>query len=225
MTQTNDLSAETVADWIRDHPDLLCLHPELIDLLELPSSEDVASLIHHQLARLRKRNQQLEHNLQQLATIAGDNERLMQRLHRLTLELMSTESDQAFVDQLLLRLRQDFQADEACLHLVETSTELAGHPGVVSHQNEAPEWLTEAVERDTIQCGRLTRGKLATLFPNADEVASAALVPLAGAGLLAVGSRREDHFHPDVGTLFLDLLGHLVAWRLNPTEQDDRKRA
>ncbi len=225
MTDTKDLTPERVAEWIRAQPDLLCRYPDLIDILELPSSGDVASLMQHQLSRLRRRNEQLEGHLQQLSAIAGENERLMQRLHQLTLALMSSASDAAFVDLMTSRLQQDFQADNVRLHLLDHHADLASHPSVIQHGSEVPDWLLKLIERSAIKCGRLTREKLGTLFPDGADVASAALVPLAGGGLLAVGSAREDHFHPGIGTLFLELLGSTVAWRLKPAEQDDRKRA
>lgn len=226
MNQTDPLTPETVADWIREHPDLLCRHPDLIDVLDLPGSSDVASLTQHQVQRLRRRNEQLEHHLQQLSAIAGDNERLMQRLHQLTLEVLSTTSGQAFISRMLQGLQEDFKADDVRLHLVDAHEEIGAHPGVVAHQGEPPDWLEEQLARSDIYCGRLTRAKLSVLFPDSAEgIGSCALIPVAGSGLLAVGSIRQDHFHPGIGTLFLELLGNTIAWRLKLAEREDRKRA
>lgn len=226
MNQTKPLTHQLVADWIREHPDLLSQHPELIEVLELPGSSEVASLTQHQVQRLRRRNEQLEQHLQQLSAIAGENERLMQRLHQLTLEVLSTSSGHAFISHMLSGLQEDFNADGVRLHLIDSHDEVTNHPGVVVHHGEPPDWLSEHLARGRIYCGRLTRTKLAALFPDSNvEIGSCALIPVAGTGLLAVGSTREDHYHPGIGTLFLELLGNTIAWRLKLAEREDRKRA
>ncbi|NDY94449.1 DUF484 family protein [Wenzhouxiangella limi] len=226
MSETDPLTPERVAEWIRRHPDLLCRFPDLIDELQLPEPKQAVSLAQHRALRLRQQNEQLEQRLRQLAAIAGENERLMQRLHQLTLEVMSAPCGNAFVDRVLTCMGRDFKADEVRLHLVHSHPELAEHAGVVIHDGDLPEWLDQLVSRDETYCGRLTRQKLGKLFPAAEvTVGSCALVPVAGSGLLAVGAVREDHFHPGIGTLFLDLLGNTIAWRLKLVEQDDRKRA
>lgn len=226
MNEIDPLTPERVAQWIRRHPDLLCRFPDLVDALELPGPAQATSLVQHRIERLRRQNDQLEQRLRQLTNIAGENERLMQRLHQLTLEVMSAASDPAFVDATLTCMKRDFSADEVRLHLLHDHPELDDHAGVVIHRGDAPDWLIELLSKDRTYCGRLTRGKLAELFPNAaTPPGSCALVPVAGTGLLAVGAIREDHFHPGIGTLFLDLLGNTIAWRLKPVERDDRKRA
>lgn len=226
MSETDPLTPERVADWIRAHPDLLCRFPDLIDRLELPGPEQAISLAQHRFLRMRRQNEQLEQRLRELTMIAGENERLMQRLHQLTLEVMSASSDSAFVDGVLTCMARDFNADQVRLHLVGDHSALSAHPGVVIHDGELSDWLEQLLAKDRTYCGRLTRTKLVELFPDAEiAIGSCALVPVAGSGLLAVGSVREEHFHPGIGTLFLDLLGNTIAWRLRLVERDDRKRA
>ena len=48
----------------------------------------------------------------------------------------------------------------------------------------------------------------------ADEVASSALLPLPGIGLVAVGSRDGNRFYPGMGTLFLRMMGETLATAL-----------
>jgi uncharacterized protein YigA (DUF484 family) len=226
MTEHTAFTAETVADWLRDNPDLLCQYPDLIDTLELPAPSQAVSLIQHKLLRLRKDNEQLAQKLHQLTAIAAENERLMQRLHQITLEAMSAQTDQAFVDCLLARMADNFKADQIRLHLSAQENLLSEQTNVINHQPDVPEWLDELIAKQQTYCGRLTRRKLSLLFPDAEPaVGSCALVPIAGNGLLAVGASREDHFHPGMGTLFLELIGNTIAWRLKLAEWDDRKRA
>jgi uncharacterized protein YigA (DUF484 family) len=61
-------------------------------------------------------------------------------------------------------------------------------------------------------CGRVQPEKLALLFgTRADEVQSAALLPLEGRGMLAIGSADADRFYPGMGTLFLRLMAEALG--------------
>ena len=226
MSETNPLSEEQVTDYLRRHPDLLKHYPELIDDLQWPEDPRSTSLIQHQVLRLRRRNEQLELQLKQLATIAGENERLMQRLHQLTLEVMTAASNTAFVISLFKLLERDFSAEMASLHLIDEHPDLAELDCVHAHIGPRPDWFEKLLDKAVPYCGRLTRNKAKLLFPEqAAAVGSSALVPIPGLGVLAIGSEREDRFHPAMGTLFLELLGATIAFRLKRMERDDRKRA
>ena len=226
MSDSTTLSREQVAEYLRLNPDLLRQHPDIIDQLEWPDDPRSTSLIQHQVLRLRKRNEQLELQLKQLAAIAGENERLMQRLHQLTLEVMTAGSNADFVTRLFELLARDFSAEMAGLHLVDAHPDLEELDCVQSHPGTRPDWFDKLLDKGVPYCGRLTRKKAELLFPQQSAaIGSSALVPVPGLGLLAIGSEREDRFHPAMGTLFLELLSATIAFRLKRLERDDRKRA
>ena len=60
---------------------------------------------------LRQENEALEQQHNQLIQVASDNEKLMYRLHQLTLELMSMGDLPAFFDRLSKALLTEFKAD------------------------------------------------------------------------------------------------------------------
>ncbi len=220
------LHPQQVADWLHENPDLLVKFPDLIDELQLPEPSQAVSLAQHKLRRLRQDNDALKQKLSQLTSIAGENERLMQQLHKLTLEAMSTSSEASFIDCLLTRMAGDFQADSVRLHLIAEPATRIEHQGVTMHPADRAEWLDDLIARSHPYSGRLTRKKLQALFPDTDSVmGSCVLIPLAGQGLLAVGAAKQDHFHPGVGTTFLELIADTISWRLKLAEQEDRKRA
>lgn len=219
-------SADEVAAYLAQHPDFLCHFPELIDRLECPEDPRSTSLIQHQVLRLRRRNEQLELQLRQLTGIAGENEKLMQRLHQLTLDVMTADSAASFISRLFERLTEDFSAETAGLHLIHEHPELAELDSVHTHLSKRPDWFDKLLDKRLPYCGRLPRKKAELLFPEqASTIGSSALIPIPAIGLLAIGSQREDRFHPAMGTLFLELLGSTIAYRLTVAERDDRKRA
>lgn len=214
-----------VIAWLTDNPDLFVHHPELLDQLDLPHQSGTTSLIERQVERLREENQKLTTQLKTLAGIAGENERLIKRLHELTLSVMSADTGASFIDQLFARLGEDFRAEQVTLHLVRALPELDKVSGIEFHQ-EAPEWFQRLMDRKQIECGRLTREKLSLLFADrAEQIASAAVVPISGLGVLAIGASDSDRFHPGMGTLFLELLGTTIRHRLDRPEAVHRKRA
>lgn len=226
MSDANKLNEADVVEWLASDADFFERHPELLDTMSLPHETGAHSLIEVQVTRLRRENHQLRAQLETLAGIAGENERLMQRLHQLTLEVMTTSSSGEFIERLMGRLANDFDARSVRLHLLERHESLAEVAAVTLHESGVPDWFDKLLEVGSIQFGRFTRAKLETLFPNQHEgIGSAALVPITGVGLLAIGAESPERFHPNMGTLFLELLGTTIRHRLEQDLGDERKRA
>ena len=81
--------------------------------------------------------------------------------------------------------------------------------------------LAEILTREQPLCGRLTPAQLAVLFADrCGQVASCALLPLHGQGLLAIGSPEANRFHPGQGTFFLELIGETVSAALRRFAND-----
>ncbi len=214
--RTETLSAHQVAAFLRRHPKFLEQYPDLAVSLVMPKQEgQTSSLAGYQLDVLRDKNRELNRRLAELFGNAQDNERLAVRAHQLALALMRADSAANTMRAMVACLCEDFAGDEVRVILFDA----------IDGLNE-PEWLQTIAARDKRMvpfvdviksneplCGRLNPDKLALLFggqsPNA---ASVALLPLAGVGLLAVGSSDANRFFPGMGTLFLRLMAEsLVA--------------
>ncbi len=226
MSDAGSLNDADVLEWLASNPDFFERHPDIIESLQLPHETGASSLIEVQVTRLRRDNHQLRAQLETLAGIAGENERLMQRLHQLTLEVMTTRSSGEFIERLMARLASDFDARSVRLHLIERHEGLVDIEAVSLHESGAPDWFDKLIEGGSIEFGRFTRAKLEVLFPaQHDRIGSAALVPITGVGLLAIGSDSPERFHPNMGALFLELLGTTIRHRLEQDYTDERKRA
>lgn len=226
MADASKLNEDDVIEWLTSSPDFFERHPELLDSLELPHETGAQSLIEVQVARLRRENHQLRAQLETLAGIAGENERLMQRLHQLTLEVMTTRSAGEFIQRLIDRLASDFDARSVRLHVLKGYEGLGQVHAVTIHDAGVPDWFEKLLDQGVIEFGRFTKAKLEAVFPRQHEaIGSAALVPISGLGLLAIGSDSPERFHPGMGTLFLELLGTTIRHRLDQDCGDERKRA
>lgn len=228
MTDQSPSEAEVIA-WLREHPDLLSRQPELFAELEVPHEAGTASLIEKQVDILRSDNRRLKRQLEHLSGVAGENERLMQRLHRMALGLVATDSFDALYQRLLEGLSGDFRADAVCLMLDAETAGKFTDADIAPLPAKQPDWMQKLLASGTPQCGRLTREKREAVFgADGAELGSAALVPLADGGLLGIGSKSDDRFHPDMGTLFLELLRETLQFRLgldDPEEEKRRQRA
>lgn len=226
MADDTAMNDAQVSKWLTANPDFLSRHPELLDHIKVPHHPGIDSLIEVQVARLQNENRRLSARLETLAGIAGENERLMQRLHQLTLEVMTTGSTREFIERLIERLANDFDALGVHLYLLDAHDAISDMAAVRTIPADHPGWLDSLLENDCIEFGRFTRAKLEFLFPEQHgSIGSAALVPINPLGLLAIGAASVERFHPDMGTLFLELLGATIRYRLKQDQTDQRKRA
>lgn len=203
--------AHEIATWLRRHPTFLQQFPDLALTLVVPREQgSAASLASYQLEILRDKNRELTRRLHELFGNAQENERLAVRTHQLTLALMKQDSAADTARAMAATLAEDFNGDLVRMVLF---AEVAGL--------EDTDWLQTLAEadarlapfRDCLKdgepiCGRLQPEKNALLYGlRAEDVASSALLPLPGLGLLAVGSRDANRFFPGMGTLFLRMMG------------------
>ncbi|MDR7099881.1 uncharacterized protein YigA (DUF484 family) [Lysobacter niabensis] len=212
---TEKLGAHEVAAWLRRHPQFLKQFPDLALSLVVPRDEGpAASLASYQLEVLRDKNRELARRLQELFGNAQENERLAVRTHQFTLALMKQGNAADTLRALAATLAEDFNGDLVRIVAFEAFAGL-----------EQAEWLQHIPAndarlqpfRDCIAegeplCGRLQPEKHALLYgARAEEVQSTALLPVAGIGLVAVGSHDANRFFPGMGTLFLRMMGEAVA--------------
>jgi uncharacterized protein YigA (DUF484 family) len=221
---------EIVSRHLRQHPDFLERQPALLKHLELSHSSGPAiSLIERQVQYLRQQNEALEQQHNQLMQIASDNEKLMSRLHRLTLELMSMGDLASFFDTLSEALLNEFKADILNITLFDLKIEAGPKTPLFRARREDPEiqQFQDYLDKGHTICGRLNHNKRDYLFGSrAQWVQSMALVPMGQDGILAIGSCDPARFYPGMGTLFLDLLANVVTSRLAlETPAQQRKSA
>jgi uncharacterized protein len=212
------LGAHEIAAWLRRHPSFLQQFPDLALTLVVPREQgSAASLAGYQLEILRDKNRELSRRLQELFANAQENERLAVRTHQLTLALMKQNRAVDTVRAMAASLEEDFNGDLVRMVLFLDGTSAP----VDSALDDSGDWLQTFAEADTRLapfrdclndgepiCGRLQPEKNALLYGmRAEDVASSALLPLPGRGLIAVGSRDANRFFPGMGTLFLRMMG------------------
>lgn len=215
MYDKDKIGAHEIAAWLRRHPNFLQQFPDLAISLVVPREQGpAASLASYQLEILRDKNRELTRRLHELFGNAQENERLAVRTHQLTLALMKQGGAADTARAMVASLSEDFSGD---LVRVVLFAPVPGLDGADWLQTIAADDARLAPFRDCLRdgepiCGRLQPDKNALLYgPRAEDVASSALLPLPGLGLIAVGSRDANRFFPGMGTLFLRMMGEAFA--------------
>ncbi len=218
-----------VAELLRATPDFFQRHPEVLAELELNHDcHGAASLIERQVETLRQQNRKLRGQLEKLVRIARDNDRLSERMHRLTLALMDAGSLNELYMALDESLRGEFQIDAMTVRLFTDASLVELDPDceliktiMVPMSDPRLADFKAILSHEKPTCGRLKPEQIDYLFGPGSEIASTAVIPLGGQscttvdcpflGVLVIGSRDPRRFQPNMGTLFLSNLGDIVS--------------
>jgi uncharacterized protein YigA (DUF484 family) len=209
------LGAHEVAAWLRRHPKFLQQFPDLAISLVVPREDGpAASLASYQLEVLRDKNRELSRRLQDLYAVSQENERLAVRTHQLTLALMRPGSVAGVARAMVATLAEDFNGDLVRVVLFDPVPGLGDEEWlqVIARDDSRLRPFADCIRDGAPLCGRLHPDKQALLYAaRVDEVASTALLPIEGVGLVAVGSRDPNRFYPGMGTMFLRMMAEAFA--------------
>ena len=203
---------------LRENPDFLIRHPELLGVLELKHQTGGAvSLIERQIEVLRQQKQVQEKRLLELMDVARDNERLAEIRHRLAINLLSTHDIDDVLNIVLDAFKDEMAADYAAIKLFsvdEKKIEQSSGLFVNSNDESLNAFKTMLEHKNTV-CGKSTDEQKNYLFVNdAAQIKSVAVIPLvAGAnlGLIGLGAEDAERFTSAMGTDFLSQIGELIS--------------
>jgi len=231
ISQVRGVAAETddeesVARYLQAHPDFFERNLGVLARLKLPHvrTGSTISLVERQVEVLRDRHASAEAKLADFVRVARANDVLADKIHRFTRRLLRATSLAATLTELEASLREDFDAFNAVLVLIDMQPE----PGTVSSERfvrlvAAAEPHLKSFENlfasGKPRCGQVRDSQREFLFGGeSTDIGSVALVPLgrrtdasAALGLLALGSPDRERFHPGMSTEFLGRMGELVA--------------
>lgn len=222
--QQQELSwEEAVSRYLEDNPDYFDRHAEILAELKIPHLRAGAavSLIERQVQILREKNQRLDQQLQELVTIARENDKLGDRLHDFALSMIDGQGLDEILDAAQNILRREFSLEEVVI--------LFDMPA----QGGRPEFAHagDAMLKTVLKKLSNTKGKpqkplcgsdqdydadtLDFIFGSAQQcIKSCAVIPLGQGriqGLLALGSKKAKRFQVKMGTVYLSKIGDLLS--------------
>ena len=212
--QADALTAEVVAEYLRDHPDFFLHYPQLVESLSLPRSDAGAvSLVHIQMARQRQRIEELEEEITTLMSLAANNDRTFHEFMALQEKVLQCSG-----------LSEVFRAIEGTAQRLGLTAyvRLIGSPmsEYAMTQEQWQRFATNHFNGKSAYLGRLRQADRQQLFGERSltpEMGSYVILPLGASqpqGILAFASRDGGHFQPCMDTLFLRhlalVLSHLI---------------
>lgn len=222
----SELTADAVADYLRQHPEFFLSHTDVLADLSLPHDSGRAiSLVERQVHLFREQRDTLRRELGELVAIARQNDRLFELSKRLLVRLLEADSLADIAAALDECMRHDFGLDATGLVLFSSRAALPqqGSLHFVTRQ-DADEVLGSLLVGDKALCGRFREPQLKLLFPTSEQIGSAAIIPLRYndlLGALAVGSKKNDYFESGMGSLFLSYISDTLSRMLPPLLQVD----
>lgn len=208
--------AEQVAKYLERYPKFFAKHEYLLDSLYIPHDNvsGATSLLERLVERQRAKQSELEQQMDKMMQDARENERILQGLHTLALELLSSTSVESVVHICRTVLKEQFQADEVVFRLIGSGEQHTGLNYMVL-DDITVRHLSHLFNKRQPVCGRLRSRQRKFLFGESSEhIQSAVMIPLfeeGEVGVLAIGSVDEDRFYPGIGMLFINQLGSLVS--------------
>ncbi len=208
------MKPEDVAQYLQDHPQFFNEYADLLADIHIPSSHDdkVVSINERQVISLRERNRVLQDKLLELISFGEENDAIGEKMHRLTIALLSVSNMSEFFNALYFSLREDFVVPLVALRLWNISYSDNEHVEFTLASQDV-HVIAESLSQP--YCGNHIADEIKDWFGDgAEHLNSFSMIPLNTTqtiGLLVLGSPDAERFYPEMGTLYLKRLGELVC--------------
>ncbi len=223
--ETRGIGAEDVAAYLRKHPDFLAERADLLAVLTPPAlrrGESVVDMQHFMLQRLRSDLARAKTQQRALIATSRSNLTSQNRIHAAVLAILGATSFEQLLQTVTTDLAVLLDVDVVTIGVESAASaqpRLPLHGIQILRRGTVDDLL--GAERDTLLRAD-TAGDAALFGSAAGLVRSQALLRLdvsehAPVGLLCIGTRRPDKFHPGQGTELLSFLARvteltIAAW-------------
>ncbi|EGU36201.1 hypothetical protein VII00023_04337 [Vibrio ichthyoenteri ATCC 700023] len=224
--EADALTAEVVAEYLRDNPDFFVGRRELVDRLALANQEQGAvSLVHIQMNRQRQRIEELEEEITGLMSLAANNDKTFHEFMDLQEQVLKSEA--------LFNAIEAIENKAKSLDLV-AYVRLFDSPSLRNRiiPDHYQRFATNNLNGKSAYLGRMRKADRELLFgehSRSPELGSYVVLPLSKGktqGLIAFSSEDGGHFQPHMDTLFLrhlaSVLSHVIAtlpWQVDSNER------
>ena len=215
---------EAVIAFLREHPNFLVEHPDLLSEITIPHTTGVAtSLVERQVSVLREQVRQHKNQLTELINIAKENGQLSERLQILMAKLIGASDLESLLATIKKSLISDFKADKIVIRIMSDHNQVTGQKNlsdIVGKEWPQRSLFEEILNHKNPVCGRLNGEQHKIIFGDElPEYGSSVLVPLFGrtwTGLLAIGSQHPERYTKDMGTDILSQMAGIVTLAIDP---------
>lgn len=208
------MKPEDVAHYLKSHPDFFNEYADLLSDLHIPHPHDnrVISLQERQAIALRDKNKILQDKLLELISFGEENDAIGEKMHRLTIALLTASNFDECLNSLSYSLREDFSIPHFVMRLWGINCGTMDYPEFTATSDDIH---AIAASLTNPYCGNHVADEIKVLFAeNADHLHSFSMISLNTTrpiGLLVLASPEIERFYADMGTLHLKRLGDLIS--------------
>ena len=204
------MQTEDIARYLAGHPEFFDQHPHLLTDIRVshPFDGRAVSIAERQILNLREKYKLLETKLAELIKFGEENDAIAEKMHHLSRALMTVRELPTLLQVLKLNLHEDFGIPHVALRIWRGSAPLAEFAAV---SEAVKNW---AAQTSQPHCGTVPMDEMADWFAGTSLLRSFAAVPLQAEhsmGVLVLASEDAQRFYPQMGTLYLQRLGELLA--------------
>lgn len=215
---TTDIDANEVARYLQNHPEFFEQYADLLAHLHIPNPHDgkTISITERQIGVLREKAKQLEGKMSELIGFGEENDMISEKVHRLSVALMGVTDLAEAIALIHDHLGNAFNVPHVKVRLWGVGTGGAPEFAPVADSLKA-----QVAGMTLPYCGPLLGQEVAGWFDeHVRSVAEVALrePELDGStadgvcfGVLLFASEDVRRFYPDMGTLYLERIGDIIA--------------
>lgn len=215
------MQAHEVLDYLKGNLDFFETYAEDLAALYVPHPHGghAIPISERLIFSLREKNQVLEAKFIELLQFGEENDALSEKVHRLSVELLSALDIASIISVAERHLRDDFSVPHTALRVWG----LPGAPAEFLPESiiPTPDTLTLAEQLQNPFCGTHIHEDVRGWFgETAEHLKSFALVRLGKEhpfGLLVLASEDAERFYADMGTLYLNRIGELLSAAIHRT--------
>ncbi len=208
------LSERDVINWLRDHPDFLKKHPELLDHMTAPKEnfgKGVADFQHYMVQRLKADRDEVLESAREIVENSRANMNSQTRIHRAILMMLEANTFEAFIGTITLDFPSLLDVDIVSL-IVETDGDVVPQIHMQGVRAVPPGTIHLLMKDKPIILEADIQGVDEIYGGGASLVKSQTLMKLhigdeSPAAMIAFGSRDPKAFESTQGTELIAFLG------------------
>ena len=212
------VTSDAVASFLQEHPEFFEQYADVLADIYIPHPHGgrAIPISERQILTLRERCKQIETRLREIVQFGEENDAIGEKVHRLTLALLTAADLPTLASVIGFNLREDFAVPHVALRVWRHASPL--NPPELGN--------VSAATRDYVlnltqpYCGSHVPEEIVReLFGEpAPLLKSFSIIPLASGepfGVLALGSEGPQRFYPEMGTVYLKRIGEMAATALS----------
>lgn len=204
------MKSEEIARYLATHPEFFEQYPHLLTDIRVshPFEGRVIPIAERQILNLRDKVALLETKLAELISFGEENDVISQKMQHIVLAIMAARDLPTFIHAVYLNLHDYFAIPHATLRIWQAIGEV---PELAAASGDVKLWVENMPHP---QCGAYLHPEALTWLGDTSHLRSYAAIPLIHGqliGVLLLASEDAQRFYPQMGTLYLQRLGELIA--------------